>query len=83
VRRTGGLADSVEHFDPATGRGTGILFNDFDAGGLSWGITTALEWFGWPSVWRRLMQNCMAQDFSWDVRAAEYEALYDRIVASG
>ena len=83
VRRTGGLADSVEHFDPATGRGTGILFNDFDAGGLNWGITTALEWFGWPSVWRRLMQNGMAQDFSWDVRAAEYEALYDQLGETG
>ncbi len=32
VRRTGGLADSVQHFDPATGQGTGIVFNDFDAG---------------------------------------------------
>ncbi len=31
VRRTGGLADSVQHFDPATGTGTGIVFNDFDA----------------------------------------------------
>ena len=31
VRRTGGLADSVMHFDPATGAGTGIVFNDFDA----------------------------------------------------
>ncbi len=79
VRRTGGLADSVQHFDPATGRGTGIVFNDFDAGGLRWGITTALEWFSWPSVWRRLAQNGMAQDFGWDRRAGEYEALYDRL----
>ena len=30
ARRTGGLADSVIHFDPATGTGTGIVFNDFD-----------------------------------------------------
>src|SRR5262249_18289128 len=27
VRRTGGLADSVQHFDPATGTGNGIVFN--------------------------------------------------------
>jgi starch synthase len=83
VRRTGGLADSVQHFDPATGRGSGVVFNDFDAGGLRWGITTALEWFSWPSVWRRLVQNGMAQDFSWDVSAAEYEALYDRLGSAG
>ena len=81
VRRTGGLADSVQHFDPATGTGTGVVFNDFDAGGLRWGITTALEWFGWPSVWRRLVRNGMAQDFSWDTQTAEYEKLYAKIRA--
>ena len=75
VRRTGGLADSVQHFDPATGIGTGVVFNDFDANGLRWAIDTALEWYGWPSVWRRLVQNGMAQDFGWDVSARQYEEL--------
>jgi len=82
VRRTGGLADSVQHFDPGTGQGTGIVFNDFDAGGLRWAIETALEWFTWPSIWRRLVQNGMQQDFSWDARAAEYEALYDALASA-
>ncbi len=81
VRRTGGLADSVQHFDPATGKGTGIVFNDFDAGGLRWALQTAFEWFGWPSIWRRLVQNGMSQDFSWDARVAEYEALYEGLGA--
>jgi starch synthase len=79
VRRTGGLADSVQHFDPATGNGTGVVFNDFDAGGLRWALQTAFEWFSWPNVWRRLVQNGMQQDFSWDARVADYEALYERI----
>jgi starch synthase len=79
VRRTGGLADSVQHFDPATGHGTGIVFNDFDSGGLRWALSTALEWYGWPTVWRRLVANGMQQDFSWDARIAEYEALYERL----
>jgi starch synthase len=76
VRRTGGLADSVQHFDPATGHGTGIVFNDFDAAAVRWALTTALEWQGWPSVWRRLVLNGMRQDFSWDRAGAEYEKLY-------
>jgi starch synthase len=83
VRRTGGLADSVQHFDPASGTGTGVVFNDFDAGGLRWALQTAFEWFSWPSVWRRLVQNGMQQDFSWDARVADYEALYERLAASG
>jgi len=76
VRRTGGLADSVQQFDPASGQGTGIVFNDFDAGGVRWALATALEWFSWPSVWRRLMLNGMRQDFSWDRQVGEYEQLY-------
>ena len=81
VHRTGGLADSVQHFDPATSRGTGVVFNDFDAGGLRWALQTALEWYGWPSVWRRLVQNGMQQDFSWDARVGEYESLYQATLA--
>jgi starch synthase len=76
VRRTGGLADSVRHFDPATGQGTGVVFNDFDAQGLRWALSTALEWYGWPSVWRRLVLNGMREDFSWERQGAEYERLY-------
>jgi glutathione S-transferase len=65
VRRTGGLADSVQHFDPATGAGTGVVFNDFNADGLRWGLTTALEWYAQPALWHRLRTNGMRVDFSW------------------
>lgn len=82
VRRTGGLADSVQHFDPATGQGTGIVFNDFDASGARWALETALEWYGWPTVWRRLVQNGMRKDFSWDSQGAEYERLYARLATT-
>ena len=45
VRSTGGLADSVTHFDPATGLGTGIVFNDFDAAAMNWALDTAMQWY--------------------------------------
>jgi starch synthase len=76
VRRTGGLADSVRHFDPATGEGTGVVFNDFDAGGLRWAIGQALEWYATPALWRRLVANGMREDFSWGQQVQEYERLY-------
>ncbi len=82
VRRTGGLADSVTHFDPATGEGTGVVFNDFDSGAIRWAFNTALEWYGWPSVWRRLVLNGMREDFSWDRQGAAYERLYEELIAS-
>jgi starch synthase len=81
VRRTGGLADSVRHFDPATGEGTGVVFNDFDAGGVRWALATALDWFAQPATWRRLVMNGMREDFSWERQGAEYEVLYSRLLA--
>jgi starch synthase len=80
VRRTGGLADSVQHFDPATGEGTGVVFNDYDPGGVRWGLATALDWFADPALWRRLVLNGMRADFSWDRQVVEYESLYQRLV---
>ncbi len=79
VRRTGGLADSVRHFDPATGVGTGVVFNDFDPGGVRWAIATALEWYESPALWRRLVSNGMREDFSWERQVIEYERLYESL----
>jgi starch synthase len=79
VRHTGGLADSVEQVDFAKGTGTGFLFNDYDAGGVIWGVNTALDAFAKPTAWRRLMQNAMAQDFSWSRQILHYEQLYRRL----
>jgi starch synthase len=77
VRKTGGLADSVQHFDPDTGEGTGIVFNDYDAGGLRWAIDTALEWYEWPDLWQQIVQNGMRADYSWGRAVAEYVTLYE------
>jgi starch synthase len=81
VRRTGGLADSVQQYDPDTGEGTGIVFNDFDAGGLGWALDTALDWYEWPDLWRQIMVNGMRQDFSWRRAVVEYVNLYERLQA--
>ncbi|MFI4889220.1 MAG: glycogen synthase [Steroidobacterales bacterium] len=79
VHRTGGLADSVQHFDPASGAGTGCVFNDFDATAIAWALNTTLDWFADPLLWRRLMSNAMAQDFSWSRQIGQYEALFRRV----
>ena len=80
VRRTGGLADTVQHFDPATGQGTGSVFHHADVGGLTWGLRTALDWFNDPAVWAQLQRNGMGQDFSWERQGPKYEALFSRLV---
>jgi starch synthase len=76
VRRTGGLADSVQMWDPQTRQGTGIVFNDFDVPGLRWALHFALDLYKDQGAWRQLVRNGMAQDFSWQKQGEEYEKLY-------
>jgi starch synthase len=80
VRRTGGLADSVQHFDTATGQGTGILFNDYTADAVTWALGLALDLYQQKGAWRRLVQNGMAQDFSWNRQIKLYLEQYERLV---
>jgi starch synthase len=80
VRRTGGLADTVEPWNPATGRGTGFAFEHFTPEGLRWALELALDTFRDRAAWERLMRNGMAQDFSWAKQVVPYERLYERLV---
>jgi starch synthase len=79
VRNTGGLADSVQHFDPSTGRGTGCVFNDYDAPAARWAINTVLDWYADPRSWLPLVKNAMAKDFSWTRQIKDYDSLYHRL----
>jgi len=82
VRRTGGLADSVRHFEPATANdGTGVVFNDYDAAAVTWAIGYALDLYQNPSAWQRLVRNGMAQDFSWSRQVPRYIEAYERLLA--
>jgi starch synthase len=76
VRATGGLADTIEHFDPVSGTGNGSVFRDADPDGLSWSLRTALGWFDDRAAWSRLVANAMAADFSWHRQVPHYEHLY-------
>jgi starch synthase len=79
VRATGGLDDTIDAFDPETGRGTGFKFQAYDGPALLRAIQQALSIFrNEPAVWRRIQTNGMAKDFSWQVSAIEYAKLYER-----
>ena len=77
VRRTGGLADSVQQWDPQRRTGTGIVFDHFDAPAMRWAIHTALDLYQDATAWKQVMLNGMAQDFSWERAGREYETMYE------
>ncbi len=79
VRRTGGLADTVSDWNPRTGEGTGFVFDAFDAHALSKAIESALRTWRDPVQWRRLQQNGMATDYSWERQILKYVELYKKL----
>jgi starch synthase len=79
VRRVGGLADTVVDATEAAirdGRATGFTFEAATSAALEAAAARAIEARRHPELWRRLMGQAMAQDFSWDGSAARYLQLY-------
>ncbi|MEO5616682.1 MAG: glycogen/starch synthase [Candidatus Eisenbacteria bacterium] len=87
VHAVGGLADSVDNFDPLTGTGTGFRFERFDAAELTATLRRAVAVWRQPELWKRLQASAMGSDFSWSGPATRYDALYvevlGRIAAAG
>jgi starch synthase len=82
VRRTGGLADAVQLYDPESGGGTGIVFDDYNPEAVTWAINAALDLYQDESQWLQIMRNGMARDFSWERQGAHYVELYQRMLSA-
>jgi len=81
VRATGGLAETIRDFDPATGEGLGFVFDNYDAWDLFGAIVRAVEAFRHREDWAKLVQNAMHEDVSWARSAHRYVQLYRTAVA--
>jgi len=76
VRATGGLADTVQDYQPSTQRGTGFVFRRYDATALTFAVGRALEVYRDAERWRGIQERGMRQDFSWGASAARYVEAY-------
>jgi starch synthase len=81
VRATGGLDETVEQVDPATGSGTGFKFEKYDSTELLKTIQRAVSLFGNQTLWRKIQKNGMSKDFSWEAAAKKYIRLYKKLMA--
>ncbi len=80
VRETGGLADTVTHFNPEEGTGNGFVFKDYLASGMMWAVNNALNiYYNGGEQWNKLVENAMNCDFSWKRSAEQYVELYIRL----
>ena len=76
VRATGGLDDTIVHYDPSTGKGNGFKFIRYVAKEFLRQIETAIRYYHQPEHWNRLLRNAMTADFSWAKSAESYVELY-------
>lgn len=74
VRRTGGLADTVD-------TSVGFYFENYSARAMLETIKKALEAYQDQERWAELMKNCMLQDWSWNKSAERYSRLYQEALA--
>lgn len=84
VRATGGLKDTVVNATEenlAAGTATGFAFDAYTGKALYDTVRWALTLYrDRPEDFQQVVRTAMAQDWSWDRSAAEYEALYRRVM---
>ena len=76
VRATGGLDDTVENFDPETGKGNGFKFGPYSTPAMLEKIREAIYFYSQPDIWAGIQRNGMAVDNSWSAAAKRYLQLY-------
>ncbi|WP_461256172.1 glycogen synthase [Treponema sp. R80B11-R83G3] len=76
VRKTGGLADTVENYDQKGG-GTGFMFEQLTPIEIYKTVARAvLTWYNRRDHIKEMRLRGMKQDFSWEKSAREYVELY-------
>lgn len=81
VRKTGGLADTILHYDTHTKKGNGFVFETYDGNGLLWALDQALAVYHKGSEqWQCVVKNAMQSNYSWENSARAYIELYESML---
>ena len=77
VRRTGGLADTVEQYNESNGEGTGFVFDNLDPMSIYYAVGWAVStWYDRPEHIAKMRQEAMTRRYSWEKSAYRYRELY-------
>ncbi|MBU0672950.1 MAG: glycogen synthase [Candidatus Margulisbacteria bacterium] len=72
VRKTGGLADTVHDSKD------GFVFEEYTGQALLAAIRRAIEAYQDKATWKKMQEQVMAYDYSWDASAKKYISLYTK-----
>lgn len=82
VRETGGLSDTIKYYDDETGEGNGFTFTNYNAHDMLYTLRKATGLYNdYKDKWTALTRKIMKINFSWNVPAKSYIALYKDILA--
>ena len=77
VRETGGLKDTVQPYNEFEGTGTGFSFTNYNAHEMLNTIRYAERvYYDRKREWNKIVDRGMAQDYSWNNSAKQYEEMY-------
>lgn len=84
VRRTGGLADTVENYNEKTGEGTGFMFDQLTPRA----VYDTVGWAVWayynrPGHIKKMQKAGMKKTFTWDDAAKQYLDVYREAARRG
>ena len=80
VRETGGLKDTIAPYNEYTGEGNGFSFTNYNAEDMLNVIYYAMDiYYNRKQEWRKIVRNAMKCDYSWNVSADKYIALYEEV----
>lgn len=82
VRETGGLSDTIRYYNDETGEGNGFTFKNYNAHDMLYTLRKATGLYNdYKDKWKALTEKIMKIDFSWNVPAMSYIALYKDILS--
>lgn len=80
VHEVGGLKDTVQAFNTIEKTGTGFSFEHFSGYWLTQTLLYALDIYRYHKEdWKKIQEQAMTRDFSWDTASQGYLNLYQNI----
>lgn len=84
VRRTGGLADTVENYNEQTGEGTGFMFDNLTPGAVYDTVGWAVyAWYNKQKHIKEMQKRAMEKDFTWGASCKQYDEVYKEALFRG
>ncbi len=82
VHKTGGLADTIDLYDPIQQTGNGFLFTEYNKTAFVKAIAEAMKVYKDKKQMQSLVDHAFQYRFSWDKSAKDYQKVYQKCLSA-